>query len=140
VAYRKWHYLSDTLFLSQVNFGAYFNGHLEGAISFGAPNATELDGYWDRTTQFGWHEIKRLVMSPACPRNSESRMIGRTISMLRKRCIVHGIVTYADTSQGHIGTIYKASGFKYLGLTSPKWRPRSQKHLFVKSFEGRAAA
>ena len=155
VAYRRWHYLSDTPFLSQINFGAYFNGRLEGAISFGTPNATELNGYWDRSTQFGWHEIKRLVMSPVCPHNSESRMIGKTISMLRKRCVTLGIVTYADTSQGHVGTIYKASGFKYLGLTDPKndywingkikqrgkttnmngeWRSRPQKHLFVKTF------
>lgn len=157
VAYRQWHYLKDAGFLSQINFGAYFDGKLEGAISFGALSAPELKGYWDRSSQAGWYEIKRLVLSPACPRNSESRFIGRTISLLRKRCAVKGIVTYADTGAGHSGIIYRATGFTYLGLTSPRtdfwvgdrnvgaargkikgqigeWRPRSRKHLFVKTF------
>jgi len=156
VAYRKWHYLSDTGFLSQISFGAYFNGILQGAISFGPLSAPELIGHWDRQTQSGWYEIKRLAMSPICPRNSESRFIGRSIWMLRKRCIVKGIVTYADTEYNHSGVIYIATGFNYLGLTAPKtdfwigdkrhpsrdrttgktgeWRPRSRKHLFIKSF------
>jgi len=145
--------------LSQVNFGAYFDGLLEGAISFGPLSAPEMKGYWDRKTQFGWYEIKRLAMSPSCPHNSESRFIGRTISLLRKRCSVKGIVTYADAGYGHVGTIYKAAGFRYLGLTAAKtdfwvgnenvgqrrggirgkigeWRPRSRKHLFIKTFDG----
>jgi len=160
VAYRKWHYLGRNPFLSQVNFGAYFNGVLLGAISFGPLGAPELKGYWDRETQAGWYEIKRLVMSPECPRNSESRFIGKTITLLRKRCVVRGLVAYADDSAGHTGIIYKASGFKYLGLTAAKtdfwvgdknvganrstkikikgqvgeWRPRSRKHLFIKTF------
>lgn len=157
VAYRKWHYLGAAGFLSQINFGAYFNGELEGAISYGPLSAPAMEGYWDRNTQAGWYEIKRLAMSPDCPHNSESRFIGKTILLLRKRCIVSGIVTYADSGAGHTGIIYKASGFQYMGLTAPKtdfwvgdvnvgqrrggikgkagdWRPRSRKHLFIKKF------
>lgn len=157
VAYRKWHYLKDDGFLSQVSFGAFYGGKLEGAISFGALSAPALKGYWDRKTQAGWYEIKRLALSPACPRNSESRMIGTTITLLRRRCFVKGIVTYADAGYGHSGIIYRAAGFEYLGLTSPRsdfwvgdknvgasrgkikgkegeWRPRSRKHLFIKTF------
>jgi hypothetical protein len=116
-----------------------------------------MKGYWDRESQSGWYEIKRLAMSPSCPRNSESRFIGKTITLLRKRCIVRGIVTYADSGVGHTGIIYRASGFQYMGLTTPKtdfwvgdvnvgqrrggirgkageWRPRSRKHLFIKRF------
>jgi hypothetical protein len=69
--------------------------------------------------------------------------------------MVKGIVTYADDGQGHQGTIYKASGFKLLGMTAPKkdfwvngkiqqrgktrgingeYRDRSRKWLFVKDF------
>lgn len=159
VAYRRWHYLGDVGFLSQISFGAYFEGELEGAISYGPLSAPEMKGYWDRKSQFGWYEIKRLAMSPNCPRNSESRFIGKTISLLRRRCIVSGIVTYADSAAGHTGIIYKASGFQYMGLTAQKtdfwvdnvnvgqrrqgikgktgeWRPRSRKHLFIKQFEG----
>jgi hypothetical protein len=148
IAYRQWHYLSDVGFMSQINFGAYFNGILHGAVSYGPLSAPELTGYWDRSrkSQFGWYEIKRLAMSPDCPRNSESRFIGKTILLLRKRCVVKGIVTYADTAQGHVGTIYKATGFLNAGLTVARkdfrgrrnskieGRHRSQKYLFIKAF------
>jgi hypothetical protein len=155
-AYRRWHYLGDQGFVSQINYGAYFDGKLEGAITYGPPNATDLRGYWTRQTQSQWWEIKRLVMSPLCPRNSESRFIAITLKMLRRRETVRGVVTYADDGQGHVGTIYKASGFQALGMTAAKndfwvdgkikqrgkttgisgeWRPRTRKWLFVKRFD-----
>ena len=155
IAYSRWHYLGDQGFISKVNYGAYYEQKLEGAISYGPPNATDLDGYWTRQTQDQWWEIKRLVMSPKCPRNSESRFIAITSKMLRKMTVVKGIVTYADSGQGHVGTIYKASGFISLGLTDARcdywidgkiqqrgktkgkggeWRPRSRKWLFIKKF------
>jgi len=102
-----------------------------------------------------WWEIKRLAMSPICPKNSESRMIGVTLRLLKRKMIVRGCVTYADTAQKHEGIIYKATGFKCLGKTKPKkdfyvdgeiqqrgktkgvqgeWRDRSVKILFVKDF------
>jgi hypothetical protein len=156
-AYRKWHYLGDKDFISTVNYGAYFNGLLQGAISYGPPNATDLKGYWDKHTQGDWYEIKRLVMSPICPKNSESRFIAITTKMLRKSFLVRGIVTYADDGQGHVGTVYKASGFNPLGMTKAKkdfwingriqqrgktrgvngqWKDRTRKWLFIKEFKG----
>ena len=159
LAYRKWHYLGDVDFISQINFGAYYNGVLEGAISYGPPNAKVLKGHWSPKTQKGWWEIKRLACSPKCPKNSESRFIGFSIRSLRKSCVVLGIVTYADDGQNHVGTIYRASGFSYKGLTAPKkdywvngkliqrgavkhldgeWKDRTRKHLFIKDFTGLA--
>lgn len=157
-AYKLWHYLGGTNFISKMNFGAYSNGLLCGAISYGPPNATDLKGYWDRNTQMNWWEIKRLAMSPICPKNSESRMIGVSLRLLKQKMIVRGVVTYADTAQKHEGTIYKATGFLCLGKTKPKkdfyvdgkiqqrgrtrgvqgeWRDRSVKILFVKDFRVR---
>ncbi len=156
IAYKEWHYLGETRFISTVNFGAYWENKLEGAISYGSPNATELEGYFGRHNQHGWWEIKRLAMSPVCPKNSESRFIGYTLKMLKKLFFVKGVVTYADDGVGHVGTIYKASGFKALGLTKPKkdfyvnnkiqqrgktkniegeWRDRSRKYLFIKVYK-----
>lgn len=153
--FKKWHYLGETQFISTVNYGAYYDGYLVGSISYGAPNATELDGYFDRYTQYGWWEIKRLAMTDSCPKNSESRFIGISIKLLRKKYDVYGIVTLADDGVGHTGIIYKASGFKYLGLTDIKkdfymngkiqqrgkvknkngeWRLRSRKHKYIKTF------
>lgn len=156
--YEKWHYLGKTDFLATVNYGAKTPGHLWGALSFGAPNAKILDGYWTADTQQGWWEIKRLALSDDLPKNSESRFIALCIRFLRKAYFVKGIVSYADSGVGHTGTIYKASGFTYCGLTAPKndfwaeetgkivqrgevkhlggeWKPRTQKHLFIKTFD-----
>lgn len=152
--YKKWHYLKNQEFISQWDYGAYYDGVLQGAISFGPPSALEtIKGLFGSENQFGIFEIKRLAMNDACPKNSESRFIAMAIKLLKKTNIVKAIITYADTAMNHRGTIYKASGFTYKGLTAPKndywvngkiqqrgttsdkdgeWRPRSRKHLFIK--------
>jgi len=104
-------------------------------------------------------ELTRLALSEVCPKNSESRVIAVSIRILKKASpSLKGIITYADTAQGHTGIIYKASNFKYLGLTAQKtdlfvdgkpvgklkgvkyseikgeWVKRSRKHLFLKAF------
>lgn len=153
--YKKWHYLGDTDFISTINFGAYFDNICLGVISYGSPNAKKMKGFYDENSQDGWFEIKRLAMSDKAPRNSESRFIAVSMRLLRKIFKVVGMITLADSSVGHVGTIYKASGFKYLGLTAKKsdyvkdgkkiqrgkvsgmggaWVDRPQKHLFVIQF------
>jgi hypothetical protein len=155
ICFDRWHYLGNGLVISSINYGAYFNGEIEGAICFGPTNATEFVDLWDRDSQLGWWEIKRLAMSERCPKNSESRFIGKTIKMLKLLFLVKGIVTYADTSQNHTGVIYRATGFRYLGLTKQKndfvvngkikqrgktkgidgvWVKRSLKHVYIKEF------
>ena len=157
-AYKEWHYLGETSFISTIDFGAYWKNKLEGAISYGAPNATELKSYFDRHNHHGWWEIKRLAMSQVCPKNSESRFIGYSLKALKKLFVVKGVVTYADSGVGHVGTIYKASGFSSCGLTEPKkdffvngkiqqrgktkgvcgeWRDRSRKWLFIKVYRSK---
>jgi len=154
--YERWHYLGRQLFMSSINYGVFFENRLLGCISYGVPNAMNIKGLFTKNDQFGWYEIKRLALSPDCPKNSESRVIGISKKMFIKQYHVKGIVTYADSGVGHTGIIYRASGFTYIGLTAPKtdlfingkkvgkkgqyhrgkkeeeeWRPRSRKHLFV---------
>ncbi len=157
--YKKWHYLGDTGFISTYDFGVVFIDDLWGCISMGSPNAKVLNGYWTPETQEGWWEIKRLALSDNLPKNSESRVIAVAMRLIKKmNKNVKGFVTYADSSVGHVGTIYKASGFNYLGLTAQKsdffeaghdkpvqrgavkhlqgeWRERSRKHLFIKPLD-----
>lgn len=154
--YRQWHYLGETQFISTINFGAFYDNYCRGVISFGAPNAKKMRGFYDENTQHGWWEIKRLAMDDACPKNSESRFIAVSIKLLLKIFRVRGLVTMADSSIGHRGIIYKATGFKYLGLTAKKadyllkgkkiqrgkvrglggsWVDRPQKHLYVMEIE-----
>lgn len=153
--FRRWHYLGDSNIFATKCYGIYAGLWLVGALAFGPPHATELRGYYERNTQDGWWEIVRFALRDDLPKNSESRTLSIGIRLLRKSRKVVGIVTRADSGQGHTGAIYKAIGFTYLGLSAPKtdavvngkirhrgvkkgdlvtWIPRSRKHVFVKTF------
>ena len=158
--YRKYHYFGDKDFLNSYSFGALFSGEVWGSISFGIPNATAIRGLYNRDEQYGVMEITRLAFKPEAPRNSCSRLISQSIKLLRKRYPLRLIITYADTAQDHVGTIYKASNFKSHGLTAKKtdflwpdgtikktkgikyseqkgeWIERSRKYLFSMEING----
>ena len=163
-AYIHWHYFGEKGFLSTFDFGVYFNGVLVGGISYGIPNARNIKGIYNQTTQGNFLELTRLALSPTCPKNSESRVIGITVKMVKKlKPELEGIITYADTKYNHTGIIYRASNFRYIGLTDQKtdlfvegkpvgklkgvkyskikgeWMPRSRKHLFIREFKRIAA-
>lgn len=155
LSYLKWHYFGSKGFLASHNFGVFFEGELVGSISYGIPNARNIKGFFDSKSQSQWLELTRLALSPVCPKNSESRVIAISLKLLQKmRPSLLGVITYADTAQGHTGGIYRASNFKYHGLTAQKsdlfvngkpvgklkgvkyselkgeWVKRSRKHLF----------
>jgi len=63
--------------------------------------------------------LSRLVVAPGVPKNACSFLIAGSMNLIdRERwpCLV----TYADTWQGHGGTIYKATNWKYVGKTAPE--------------------
>jgi hypothetical protein len=63
-------------------------------------------------------ELRRLCCIDETPKNTESYFIGFTLRWLKKNTKIKKIISYADTNYSHTGTIYKASNFKYLGLTN----------------------
>jgi len=155
--YREYHYLGRQDFVNVASFGVMWEGCLYGAITFGPPGAKEtVKGIFDTEEQSGFFEIKRLAIDNRFPKNSESRLIRIGIKLLRQRFHVLALLTYADPSVGHDGTIYKASGFRYLGLSDKRrefvkdgrvkqrgvskgengnWRDKPRKHVFVRSFD-----
>ena len=61
--------------------------------------------------------LARLWLSDSLPKNSESRVIGYVLRTLRREARWKLVLSYADPVAGHRGTIYRASGFVYLGQT-----------------------
>jgi hypothetical protein len=61
--------------------------------------------------------LSRLVVVPGTPKNAATFLLARSQNMLsvQWQCLL----TYADTWRGHTGTIYRAAGWEYLGLTKP---------------------
>jgi len=63
-------------------------------------------------------ELRRLVCVDDTPKNTESYFIGHTLRWLRKNTDIKTIISYADAHFGHEGTIYKATNFEHIGMTS----------------------
>jgi len=71
-------------------------------------------------TRFGgvtW-ELARLYLTDDVPKNSESWAIAKSVWFIRKQHPeVKFLVSYADPSAGHSGTIYRAANWRFDGMT-----------------------
>ncbi len=112
----KHHYLHSIPGGTKLTFGALTSGKLLGAITFGVGphNAYKLV---EGAVQSDCLTLTRLWLSDELPANSESRIIAICLRALRKNTQVKFIVSYADPTLGHVGTIYQASGWTYTGLS-----------------------
>lgn len=81
----------------------------------GAAVATFPEGDWRRVLA-----LTRLVLVPGLPTNAATYMLARSVRLIRQDGRFDCLVTYADESQGHTGTIYKASNWSYMGRTKPQ--------------------
>ncbi|MEH6451209.1 MAG: hypothetical protein V7765_21265 [Oleispira sp.] len=117
----------------------------------------------ERTDQDGFYELSRLCLTPDIQKtehNLASWFVSRCIKQLRKVFKVRAVLSYADESF-HNGTVYRALNFKYYGLSTFKkdfwilqgdgsyikhsrgktkgvpgeWRPRTQKHRFLLTYD-----
>lgn len=98
-------------------FGAYADGILVGAAAYGPGGNSKTLGAiipgFDNSTG---RELVRVWAHESAPGNTVSRMVGASLKMLPKS--VGLVVTFADSGQGHVGTIYQALNFFYLGMSS----------------------
>lgn len=69
-------------------------------------------------------EIRRMACLDECPKNTESFFLSKILWYVKKKTEYKSVLSYADTSVGHTGTIYKAANFKLVGQTS------ESKHVF----------
>lgn len=110
---KRIHYSGKVAQNSQLHFGVFLNGRLEGAMQFGPSlDKRKIQGLVRDT---GWNdflELNRMAFSDALPRNSESRALGIAFRLIRKHYPhIEWVVSFADGTQCGDGTIYRASGF-----------------------------
>ncbi|MFC2066830.1 DNA methyltransferase [Chloroflexota bacterium] len=110
------HYLHSFPGGTKLAFGTFAEGKLLGAITFGSgpQNAYQLVA---SATPEDCLTLSRLWLSDELLPNSESRVIGICLRALKKHTSVKFLISYADPSQGHLGTIYQATGWTYIGLS-----------------------
>ena len=110
------HYLHSLPGGTRITFGVFVGPRLLGALALGV-GPFNVPSLVDGATADDCLTLTRLWLSDELPRNSESRVLGITIRGLRRHTALKFLVSYADPSQSHLGTIYQASNWLYTGLS-----------------------
>lgn len=107
------HYLGRWPGVCVLSLGLRRAGDWLGVIVFALPPRETMKRYGGVT----W-ELARLWVHDSVPKNAETYVIGRAVRYIqRHRPDVATLVSYADPSAGHAGTIYKAANWKADGRT-----------------------
>lgn len=99
-------------------YGLYRGGVPVGVVTFGVPASRHLQEGACPSRPSAVLELNRLWVSDDMPQNSESYFVSRALRRLPPRVIV----SYADTTQGHMGYVYRALSFHYAGWTDMERR------------------
>ena len=110
------HYLHSLPGGTRLAFGVLQDGRLLGALTLGA-GPTNAHRLVEDAAPEHCAVLTRLWLSDQLARNSESWVLGVVIRALKKHTELKFLVTYADPAQGHVGTIYQATGWLYTGLS-----------------------
>jgi hypothetical protein len=114
-ACRAWHYSRCLPAGKLVKIGAWENGRFVGVVIFGRGNTPNI-GRAFGLRQADVCELTRVALGPH--QTATSRVVAVALRLLR--CQSPGlklVVSYADPAHHHVGTIYQASGWLYLGPT-----------------------
>jgi hypothetical protein len=104
----------------------YKHGHMGGGISFCLAMMFEdkmMGGtVVGKPRHLGKYrntlEIRRMACLDLSPKYSESWFLAKTIRWIRDNTDAESVLSYADISVGHKGTIYQAANFELVGQTS----------------------
>jgi|SRR2546426_599520 len=128
---RWYHYLHRARTSRVLSYGIFLGEELEGFITYAHPATTSVLGLNSEVLEFA-----RLFLFHNIP-NMASRFISLTRRWIRRDWVKKFpgaatpvcIVSWSDTTR-HEGTIYKASGFKAIGLSKEgkwgKWGDRTR--------------
>jgi len=102
-------------------FGLFDRENLIGVLMFATPCSENV-----RSSVFGKDyvnhvtELHRLHILDITPRNTESWFISRCLKLLKEiKPQIWAVLSFSDTTEGHDGTIYKATNAYRLGQSSP---------------------
>lgn len=100
-------------------YGLFEGDNLIGVLMFATPCSENV-----RASVFGpehkdWvTELHRLHILDVTPKNAESWFISRCLKLLKKdKPNIKAVLSFADSTEGHEGTIYKATNAYFLGTT-----------------------
>lgn len=112
------HYSGKVVQNSNLHFGVFLNGRLEGAMSFGSPlDKRKVLPLVKDTAWNNMLELNRMAFSDVLPRNSESRAMAIAFRLIKKHYPhIEWVLSFSDGTQCGDGTIYRAAGFVLTGI------------------------
>jgi len=112
-------------------YGLFENNKLIGALAFAVPCSENVcSSFFGKEYKRNVLELHRLHIIDCTPINTESWFISQSLKLLKHQVpSIYGVVSFADASENHKGTIYQATNAYYLGKTSSA--------IFYRDKEGR---
>ena len=110
------HYLHSLPGATKLAFGVFAADRLLGVITLGS-GPTNAYRLVEGAKADDCIALTRLWLSDELPANSESRVIGIVLRSLARHTCLKFVVTYADPMAGHLGIIYQASNWIYVGTS-----------------------
>jgi len=133
---KKQHYSGKVVPNSTLHFGCFLDKRLHGVMSFGP--SINKKGTINLVDGTGWNEfieLNRMAFNDFLPKYSESRCISIAVKLIKKNAPqIKWIISFADGTQCGDGTIYRASGFKLVGIaknTALRINPETKKPMHV---------
>jgi hypothetical protein len=115
---KKHHYSGKVVPNSTLHFGAFLDDKLHGVLSYGP--SINKNGTINLVKNTGWNEfieLNRMAFDDYLPKYSESRCIAISIRLIKKNAPqIKWVISFSDGTQCGDGTIYRASGFKLVGI------------------------
>ena len=112
------HYLHTMPGGTKLAFGIFNNDRLMGAVTLGV-GPFNVHRLVAGSTRDDCLVLSRLWLADDLPKNSESRVLAVILRSIGRDTSVKFLVTYADPTAGHVGTIYQATGWLYTGMSEP---------------------
>jgi hypothetical protein len=133
---KKHHYSGKVVPNSILHFGCFLDGKLHGVMQYGS--SINKKGTINLVEGTGWNEfieLNRMAFDDYLPKYSESRCIAISIKLIKKNAPhIKWIISFADGTQCGDGTIYRASGFKLVGIvdnTALRINPKTGEAMHV---------
>lgn len=116
---RKYHYSGKVVPNSQLHLGVFLYNQLQGVMQFGPSINKKGTKNLVKETNFNdFIELNRMAFNEVLPKNSESRALSIAFKLIKKyKPNIKWVISFADGTQCGSGTIYRASGFKLVGIT-----------------------
>jgi hypothetical protein len=94
-----------------------YNGNIVGGIVFANPMSEKVREFVTENKK-EVTELHRLYTDERCGKNVESWFISHSLNKLKnKKSKYRFVISYADTAENHVGTVYQACNAVYTGNT-----------------------